>query len=302
MNNETELLKHAAKYFKQLAGKNIKVQETVELINGLQLVLEKGERLARVNLYFSTKKGFSMVRSGGDSKLLDEALSSVRKANGFYRDSPFPCIGQDEAGKGDYLGPLTVASMYCDSSITNRLVALGVRDSKTLSPSRIREIAGEIQKKFKDYFTIVKIMPEDYNHRFEKLKTFGKNSLDMLAEAHAEALDNLICRGLSPEVVIIDKFCSRKRLLSCFPQTGKFHLELREKAEDHPAVAAASILARKEYMISLELLSREVGIRLKPGSGESVDRIALEVVSKLGSDALRRFAKLHFRNTLKLHL
>ena len=42
-------------------------------------------------------------------------------------------IGVDEAGKGDFLGPLVVAGFLCRESDFERLTELGVRDSKAIA-------------------------------------------------------------------------------------------------------------------------------------------------------------------------
>ena len=56
-----------------------------------------------------------------------------------------PHIGTDEAGKGDYFGPLVVAGVYVTETTATRLRAIGVRDSKLLSDDTIRSLAEEIK-------------------------------------------------------------------------------------------------------------------------------------------------------------
>ncbi len=41
-------------------------------------------------------------------------------------------IGSDEAGKGDFFGPLVVAAVAVDEQTLEILRAIGVKDSKTL--------------------------------------------------------------------------------------------------------------------------------------------------------------------------
>jgi ribonuclease HIII len=55
-----------------------------------------------------------------------------------------PLIGTDEAGKGDYFGPLCVCALYADETQYLRLKALGVRDSKTLTDKKIRSLAAQV--------------------------------------------------------------------------------------------------------------------------------------------------------------
>src|SRR5688572_6486892 len=50
-------------------------------------------------------------------------------------------IGSDEAGKGDYFGPLVVVALRADAKERAELVQAGVADSKTLSDERIAILA-----------------------------------------------------------------------------------------------------------------------------------------------------------------
>ena len=43
-----------------------------------------------------------------------------------------PHIGADEAGKGDFFGPLVIASLYCDQNAIQKLLQLGIMDSKRM--------------------------------------------------------------------------------------------------------------------------------------------------------------------------
>ena len=44
-----------------------------------------------------------------------------------------PHIGVDESGKGDFFGPLVIAGVYVDAPTARDLVALGARDSKSIT-------------------------------------------------------------------------------------------------------------------------------------------------------------------------
>jgi ribonuclease HIII len=282
----------------RLSGAGIIIDEIKTLANGLQLTIVRNGKWAKVNLYYSSRKGFSIVPSGGDADLTEEAilLSAERPKRGI----PLPAIGQDEAGKGDYFGPLVVAAFYLENESLGELTRLGVADSKTLSDRRSAEISSSLRESFTDCLALVRIMPEDYNSRFVELRNEKRNSLDMLAEAHWRALTDLLSRGLAPREVLIDKFCSYSRFLSSSPEGFSANIELREKAEEEPCVAAASILARSAYIEALEELSEKAGVELVPGSGARADRRAKELLEKVGKEGMRQFAKLHFRNTAKL--
>lgn len=60
-------------------------------------------------------------------------------------NQPFPHIGTDEVGKGDYFGYLVIAGALVPADKVESLSLLGVRDSKTLSDNTIRNIASQIR-------------------------------------------------------------------------------------------------------------------------------------------------------------
>ena len=63
------------------------------------------------------------------------------------------------------------------------------------------------------------------------------------------------------------------------------------------AVAAASILARAEFLIRLKRLSEEVGTTLPKGASPAVELAARMVIKKHGHERLESVAKLHFKTT-----
>ena len=77
-------------------------------------------------------------------------------------------------------------------------------------------------------------------------------------------------------------------------------LEQRVRAEAYAAVAAASIIAREQFLLALGELSEESGVDLHKGAGEPVDRSAERFVAIHGIAGLANVAKLHFKNTQKI--
>jgi len=267
-----------------------------ELANGLQLRLASNGSFCTVNLYYSKAKGFSIIPSGGDRKLLDAVVSLTSDT----RKTPDGnWIGTDEAGKGDYLGPLVVCAVHCSSETAEQLVKSGAADSKTLTDSAIRRIAASCMELLNNAFAAISISPSAYNRRFTELRRCGMNSLDLLAEAHGKAIGVLIDRGYTPDRIVIDRFCGRKRLDPFLPSTDA-RLELRPRAEDDPAVAAASVIARFRYVEALSEMSKRYGVELTPGAGRSVDAAAMILTEMYGPHVLEKTAKIHFRNTLRI--
>ena len=77
----------------------------------------------------------------------------------------------------------------------------------------------------------------------------------------------------------------------------KIKLEQRPKAESDPAVAAASILARAEFLKRLRRLSQEIGSTLPKGASKLVEDAARSLVKRNGQQVLQNVAKWHFRTT-----
>lgn len=80
----------------------------------------------------------------------------------------------------------------------------------------------------------------------------------------------------------------------------KVQLQQKVKAESDIAVAAASILARAEFLRRLAELSGKYELNLPKGSSETIDQIGRKLVEKYGQEVLKYVAKLHFKNTSRV--
>lgn len=203
-------------------------------------------------------------------------------------------IGVDEAGKGDYFGYLVVAAVYVGDE-ESRLKALGVKDSKKLLDSKVAELAREIKKICK--YEIVKISPEKYNQLYKKFGPKGLNKL--LAWGHARAIENLLSK-VQCDLVITDKFAEERFVNEALMEKGrKARIEQRINGESDIAVAAASILARDEFLKTLRALGREIGFVLPKGATH-VEEAAKQLVKKHGETILDYAAKKHFKTTKRV--
>ena len=101
------------------------------------------------------------------------------------------------------------------------------------------------------------------------------------------------------ENVIVDQF-ERRGLVRARLEPFGVRLTEVPRAERHPAVAAASILARREFLLGLKELSDDFGMELRKGAGAPPDEVGVRLVREQGEDALRGAAKLHFKNTQKI--
>jgi len=207
-------------------------------------------------------------------------------------DSPAtePTIGSDEAGKGDYFGPLVVAAFKLDPEDEEQLAQGGIMDSKRLSDDRIRKLAPALQERFE--FAVETLDPPSYNQEHAR----RKNLNPMLADLHARAIRRIARPG---DHVVIDRF-AKEELLEERLSGLDIRLEQFPRAERIVAVAAASVIARFVFLERIRELSEEYAIDLHKGAGAPTDAAARRFVDLHGRDALGEVAKLHFKNTGKL--
>ncbi len=205
--------------------------------------------------------------------------------------SPRERIGIDESGKGDYFGPLVIAAAFVDATSERELVLMQVRDSKRLSDGRIFQLAPDIRQVCPH--SIVAIGPERYNQLYAKIKNLNR----LLAWGHARALENLL-EQVTCGLAISDQFGDERYVQNALLDKGKqVQLVQRPKAEADLAVAAASILARAEFLSRLARLSEAVGTTLPKGASSAIELAGRMVVKKHGRDRLETVAKMHFKTT-----
>jgi ribonuclease HIII len=203
-------------------------------------------------------------------------------------------IGIDESGKGDYFGYLVIGAVYIDDLSKQKLEALKVRDSKKISDDVVQKMAREIRKTCK--YEIIRISPEKYNLLYSRFRSLN----ELLGWGHARALENLLLKTSKVDFVIADKFGGEKFVRDALFEKGrKIKLIQRTKAEDDIAVAAASVLARAEFLATLRQLSLLVGYSLPKGSTDVI-KAAKEMTKRHGEDILDKIAKKHFRITKKV--
>jgi ribonuclease HIII len=75
---------------------------------------------------------------------------------------------------------------------------------------------------------------------------------------------------------------------------------MRTKAESDPVVAAASIVARAEYVRIMKKLSERFGAPLQKGASAAVKEQAATIMERFGARALGDFSKLHFRTAYEV--
>jgi ribonuclease HIII len=213
-----------------------------------------------------------------------------------------PRVGVDESGKGDFFGPLCIAGVYVNGTMLKRWTEAGVRDSKNISSDRrIRELAELIRDTPGAVTSVVPIGNEAYNRLYQKMRSVNA----MLAWGHARVIENLMGQKhrMNPPPVraISDQFASNKETVASALMTLGREIELVQKhrAEEDLAVAAASILARNEFVTRLGSLEKQFGLQLPKGASTAVDAAAKEFIGRHGAESLPKVAKMHFRTALR---
>jgi ribonuclease HIII len=207
-------------------------------------------------------------------------------------------IGTDESGKGDYFGPLVVAGVYVrDAGDEAFLKDLNVRDSKKISDRRVEALSAEITKRLP--YARVPIGPARYNELYAKLDNLNR----ILAWAHARAIENLLEEFPSVTSAVTDKFGDDAYVERALMKRGR-EIELVQKvrAETDIAVAAASVVARAEFLARLARLSEKAGFPLPKGASASVEEAARKLARTKGRTVLPDFVKMHFKTTSRLCL
>jgi len=303
--------------------------EATPVQHGLRLGFEENGRRAAGILYHSLKKHRLtwVPQPGSDERLAKLLSSAVAKRTGAGADSApggagspgekgaalprttLPeaerklarWIGTDEAGKGDLFGPLVVAGFLAEQSVRRELERLGVRDSKELSPGRIRELAEMLNRRWPKRCKVVPIGPERYNKWYAELAKEGKvGGINiLLGWGHATAIKDLLEREERVEAVVVDRFGGEGRLKRYLPAGFAPRLLLRPKAEDNIAVAAAALLARDAFDRALDRMGNELGFRPHAGSGAPAQRDLKRLKAERPED-LARFVKLHFAPVRKM--
>lgn len=200
-------------------------------------------------------------------------------------------IGVDESGKGDYFGPLVIASVFVGKGQAQGLRNSGVKDSKFVSDKMAGILAAKIKKS--QPYAVVSIGPQKYNELYGKIKNLNK----LLAWGHARAIENLL-EKVECKKAISDQFGNKKLIENALFKKGKkIELVQRHKAESDMAVAAASIVARAEFLSRLKWLEETHKVELCKGASSKAADLALKIAQEKGVDFLGTVAKLHFKTT-----
>jgi ribonuclease HIII len=271
--------------------------------HGTQYDLARDDETAKLNVYHTGK-----ISTGGRASRLRDLLEVWRasqkgaggtgtptaRAGGGSVLHGTPRLGIDEAGKGDYFGPLVVAGVRVKGEEMARVLReIGVRDSKEIRASGIRRISGRILEAVgRNNVHVISLPPPEYESRRDATGNVNR----LLGELDATVIGEL---ANEVEVVVVDEFArSARSYLEPYVPDG-VRLEVRTRAEDDAAVAAASIVARARQLQEIEHLSGLVGFVLPLGATHVVEA-GRRVVGERGEEGLAEVAKIHFATTRRV--
>ena len=213
-----------------------------------------------------------------------------------------PRLGVDESGKGDFFGPLCIAGVYVNQSVIESWKDQGIRDSKAISSDKRMAALAEVIDTTPGCVTaVVTIGNEAYNRLYKQMRSVNA----ILAWGHARVIENLMLKQYQmkppPVRAISDQFDSDKATVAKALMSLGRDIELvqRHKAEDDLAVAAASILARHEFVTRLDKLAKQYDCSMPKGASQQVDEAARKFFELHGMETLGKVAKMHFRTALR---
>jgi ribonuclease HIII len=215
-----------------------------------------------------------------------------------------PHIGTDEAGKGDFFGPLVTAGVFVDDRVAKLLRALNVRDSKDVRDRELRVLARNIRDVVDEpKRAVILLAPKRYNELYGQMRSEGKNLNTLLAWTHTRAIEDLIRHGLQPKFILSDQFGDKRyiesRLLIDTRLSGVPVIQMH-RAEADVAVAAASILARDAFLRWLEQAGKTLGLTVPKGASPKVIETGRVLVARLGAEGLKEYAKVSFKTMEKV--
>ena len=271
--------------------------------HGIQYDLARDDETAKLNVYQTGK-----ISTGGRASELRALLerwrtsqtgaAATRASRARTGVRPVldgtPRLGIDEAGKGDYFGPLVVAGVrVIHAETAGKLQQIGVRDSKEIRAPSVRRISARILDAVgPNNVRVISLPPREYESR----RSAAGNVNRLLGELDVEIMGEL---AREVEVVVVDQFAgsTRSYLEPSVPEGVR--LEVRPRAEDDAAVAAASVVARARQLEEMERLSERVGFGLPLGATHVLEA-GRRVVRELGEEGLAGVAKIHFATTFRV--
>lgn len=180
--------------------------------------------------------------------------------------------GVEEAGRGPVIGPMVMAIACIDEKDEFKLKALGVKDSKMLTPEQREKLYIAIKDLCK--YEIIKIPPEE----IDAAVTSKETNLNWLEADKAAMMIN----KLRPDKVILDCPSTNLKAYEDYIRKKleyKPKIVVEHKADvNHVIVGAASILAKVARDNEIKKLKAKYGVDF--GSGYPSDPVTVDFTMK----------------------
>ncbi len=164
--------------------------------------------------------------------------------------------GVDDAGRGAVIGPLVIAGVLVEEEDLQRLVDLGVKDSKLLSPHNRERLAEEIRKMALQC-TFVALSTSEIDKVVETGRKLRKlNHLEARAMAEVIAVLKPDKAYVDASDVLAERF--KQHILENLPFEVQIVSEHKADA-NYPIVSAASIIAKVERDKAVQELRERCG-------------------------------------------
>ena len=128
------------------------------------------------------------------------------------------------------------------------------------------------------------------------------NTCGFIEDAKSEAIENILEKSPECTLALSDKFAANDKVIeNALMEKGKqIKLIQRVRGEDDIAVAAASVVARAEYVLKMKSMSNFYKINFPKGASDRVLECAKLYIQKYTKEKLNEVAKLHFKTTAQL--
>ncbi|MBN0919224.1 ribonuclease HIII [Mycoplasma gypis] len=210
-------------------------------------------------------------------------------------------IGCDETGVGDYFSPIVFVAAYIPKQNYQKILDLGVRDSKKISDTKIIKIAQELQKLV---FYSKTILTQKGNNRLTNF--LNVNEIKLLY--HYKNINNL--QQKIDKQAFIDQFSTLNSIKGYESKLLKLNLDFQiprhntlfeTKAEDKIlSVGVASILARYFLLDYMQQQNAKYGVQFPLGASSKIIDFGKELIKKFGAEVLDEVAKTNFKTTSQI--
>ncbi|MDI6798909.1 MAG: ribonuclease HII [Candidatus Aenigmarchaeota archaeon] len=181
---------------------------------------------------------------------------------------------QRQAGRGALIGPMVIAGIVTDKKGEKRLKALGVRDSKTLSPKQRERLAPQIEEIARAVIVLRVPACKIDSYRKQKINLDRIEAMKMAEIIDMSNADRVYVDSLEPNP---ERF--KKMILENLSNKNVELIVENYADETYPVVSAASVIAKVERDKAIDEIKRREGIDF--GVGYSHDARSIKFVEKL---------------------